>query len=373
MSNLCPRRSAASWRTSALPLLAAAFLLLFLAAPGFAAGPSVTVMTRNMDAGTDLNYIFAATDETSFAMGTALTLAEVKASQIPERAASLADEIKAMQPDLIALQEVSLWRTGPLMQPPATELLYDQLSLLMTELDKRGLHYSIVAMQTASDSEAPVPTEGIDLRLTDRDVILARNDLPQSEFDVFSGQSHRYRATFTFASALGKFVVPRGWMSAEVVKNGKKFYFVNTHLENAYPSITGGGEAQAAQVDELLAAVAAMQGPVVIAGDFNANAEPGPEQTGAVQRLVNAGWSDAWRVTHPSDPGFTWPLFGEDQLSGPATPNERIDLVFTRGVGPTFFGRDSGVVSAEPCGHVKPSAGPYASDHAGLVVKLQFQ
>lgn len=62
----------------------------------------VTVMTRNMDAGTDLNYILGATDQASFALGMAATLAEVKASGIPERAARLADEIAAHRPDLIA-------------------------------------------------------------------------------------------------------------------------------------------------------------------------------------------------------------------------------------------------------------------------------
>src|ERR1035437_9956071 len=66
---------------------------------------AITVMTRNMDAGTDLNYILA-------------------------RASRLADEIATHKPDLIALQEVTLWRTGPLLQPPATEVLYDQLDLL---------------------------------------------------------------------------------------------------------------------------------------------------------------------------------------------------------------------------------------------------
>ena len=93
--------------------------------------PQVKVMTRNMDAGTDLGFVFAATDLASFAQGTAATLAEIRASGIPERAAKLADEIAAQQPDLIALQEVTLWRTGKLLKPPASEILFDQLDLLL--------------------------------------------------------------------------------------------------------------------------------------------------------------------------------------------------------------------------------------------------
>jgi len=69
------------------------------------------------------------------------------------------------------------------MQPPATTILYDQLDQILAELGKANLHYGVIAVQSELDAEAPVPSAGIDLRLTDRDVILARLDLPQSQFD----------------------------------------------------------------------------------------------------------------------------------------------------------------------------------------------
>ena len=330
----------------------------------------VTVMTRNMDAGTDLNYILGATDQASFALGMAATLAEVKASGIPERAARLADEIAAHRPDLIALQEVTLWRTGAIMQPPATEVLYDQLDLLMAELARRKLPYGIAAVQSLADAEAPVPAEGIDLRITDRDVILVRIDLPRSQFDVFNAQAHRYEAVFRFGSPiLGELVVPRGWMSVDVAVLKSKLRFVNTHMEQAYPGLPNGDETQQAQVSELLAALAAPGMPVILAGDFNANAEPGPEHTGAVQTIVGAGFSDAWKWANPGDPGYTWPLFGEDQFSGPTTPNERIDLIFTGGDTPRWFGRDPNVLSVEQIG----VEAPWASDHAGVVMTLRMR
>jgi len=52
-------------------------------------------MTRNVDAGTDLGYIFAATDESSYVQGMAATLAELQASNLQRRAARLAAEIGA--------------------------------------------------------------------------------------------------------------------------------------------------------------------------------------------------------------------------------------------------------------------------------------
>src|ERR1017187_9440721 len=55
----------------------------------------LTVMTRNMGAGTDLPYILAATDQASLLKGTAATFAVIKAADIPARASRLADEIAA--------------------------------------------------------------------------------------------------------------------------------------------------------------------------------------------------------------------------------------------------------------------------------------
>ena len=173
------------------------------------ANPTVTIMTRNMDSGTDLGYIFGATDQSSYISGMAATLAEIQASNLHQRAALLAGEIAATMPDLIALQEVTLWRTGPYGQPPATAILYDQLDMLLAELGKRNLHYGVIAVQAELDAEAPAPNPGIDLRTTDRDVILANLDQPQSQFDLVDAQTHRYKAVFNFGNAmLGQLPVP---------------------------------------------------------------------------------------------------------------------------------------------------------------------
>jgi endonuclease/exonuclease/phosphatase family metal-dependent hydrolase len=358
-------KSANQRRFAQVTFLLAASVAIWPAS-SFADNPHiVTVMTRNMDAGTDLNYILAATDQTSLFAGTAATLAEVKASGIPARAARLADEIASHKPDLIALQEVTLWRTGPLMQPPATEVLYDQLDLLTAELAKRKLHYGVVAIQSLLDAEAPVPTEGIDLRMTDRNVILARIDLPRSQFKVSNVQTNVFSTIFEFGSPLlGEFVEPTGWISVDVSVFKTTIRFVNTHLEST--GVPGGEQIQEAQVGELLTSLASREMPVVLAGDFNANAEPGPEHTGAVERIVSAGFSDAWDALHPARPGYTWPLFGEDQAGGPTTPNERIDLIFVGGTHSPWSDRDLRVLSAERTGVISP----WASDHAGVVASV---
>ncbi len=331
---------------------------------------TVTVMTRNMDAGTDLGYIFAGTDEGSFIQGMAATLAELQSSSFQQRAARLAAEIGANMPDLVALQEVTLWRTGPMMQPPATGILYDQLALLQAELAKLNLHYGVIAVQSELDAEAPVPSENIDLRMTDRDVILANLDAPQTQLDLFNAETHRYQAVFAFGNPiLGQLSVPCGWMSVDVVANGAKFRFVNTHLQGTIAGVPEAERVQREQARELLRALRFADMPVVLAGDFNSNAEPGPEYTGVAQWIANAGFVDAWKFAHPGDPGYTWPLFGEDQNSGGTSPNERIDLIFVGGEFQRWFGRTPAVLAAIRTG-TKP---PFASDHAGLAVKVRLR
>jgi endonuclease/exonuclease/phosphatase family metal-dependent hydrolase len=328
-----------------------------------AADNTITVMTRNVDNGTDLGYIFAAQDQASFIRGMAATFAELKDSNFKKRAAALAAEIGATMPDLVALQEVTLWRTGPILQPPATNILYDQLDLLLTELNKRDLHYGVIAVQSEVDAEAPVPTENKDLRLTDRDIILARLDLPQLQFDLFNAQTHRFQAAFAFGNPiLGQITVPSGWLSVDGVMNGSPFRFVDTHLQTPIAGIPEATAVQLLQTTELLASLASSGMPVILAGDFNANAEIGNEHTLSVEQIVAAGFTDAWHFAHPFDPGYTWPLFGEDQNSGPTVPSERIDLVFSGGTHPAT------VVTAERTGMTPP----FASDHAGVVVKLKL-
>jgi endonuclease/exonuclease/phosphatase family metal-dependent hydrolase len=368
MSNVIRVSKAAAVRFGITALLLSGWCLTGFGADSTTA--TVTVMTRNVDAGTDLGYILAATNESSFALGMAATLAELKASKFQQRAARLAAEIGANMPDLIALQEVTLWRTGPIMQPPATDILYDQLDQILAELGKRNLHYGVIAVQSELDTEAPAPLDGIDLRITDRDVILARLDLPQSQFDLFNAQTHRYKSAFTFGSPiLGQLAVPCGWMAVDVVANGSKFRFVNTHLQTPIAGISQAEQVQRAQADELLANLLFAGMPVVLAGDFNSNAEPGPEHTGTAQRIVNAGFVDTWKSAHPADPGYTWPMFGEDQNSVPTVPNERIDLIFAGGPLQRWFGNTPAIVTADRTG----TTAPFASDHAGLVVKLRLK
>jgi hypothetical protein len=101
-------------------------------------GKTVRVMTRNVYLGADLTPAIGAPDLPSFVAAVGGVLRQVTATNFPVRARGLAAEIRAVKPDLVGLQEVALWRTGPASIVPllggpktATTVRYDFLELLL--------------------------------------------------------------------------------------------------------------------------------------------------------------------------------------------------------------------------------------------------
>ena len=322
-------------------------------APGVAR--PLTVMTRNLDAGTDYGPIFAATNVSEFLLATTSVWQEVQASNIPERMAGIAAEIAATNPDVVSLQEVTLFRTGPLRFDgalAASTVVYDQLASLVSALAANGLHYSVVRVLNEFDSEAPTLL-GYDVRATDRDALLARSDLPAKVLAVSNVQSALY-STLLPVPILGSTVlVLRGWISADFTSLGRTTRIIGTHLDTYAPVAS-------AQAVELLAGPAATSLPVIVAADFNTG--PGVSATYGV--LLGGGLIDTWTATKPLDPGLTWALHDEDPSDASATPTIRIDLVLERGLTP----KGDAMVGATAA-DLTPS-GLWPSDHAGVVAVL---
>jgi endonuclease/exonuclease/phosphatase family metal-dependent hydrolase len=322
----------------------------------------VPVMTQNMDEATDFGPVLSAATFDELVSAVTDTYLEVQASKIPERAAAVAGEIGAKRPTLVGLQEVSLWRTGPFGSPPATAVAFDQLRSLLDALNQQGLHYAVLKIRTGLDAEAPSAL-GFDVRVTDRDVLLARTDLPLSEFRVLNVQVQDFTTNVIVVSPLfGSLPNPRGWISVDAMIHGTPYRFVTTHLEGVSPSV------QQAQGNELLQGPVNTTLPVVLGGDFNSAAAGGPDPSVTYGNLITAGFVDTWALVHPGDPGFTWPLHGEDFDTSSRTPTERIDLVLTRG-GPRVLGAER--VGNTTLDLTKPS-GLWPSDHAGVVALLQM-
>jgi endonuclease/exonuclease/phosphatase family metal-dependent hydrolase len=292
--------------------------------------------------------------------GVDLTLAEIQASNIPKRADLLARKIAREQPHMVALQEVTLWRVGQTPET-ATHVLYDQLELLLQALAKHRVAYEVVAVNRLTDLALP-GSQGA-LRYTDRDALLVRSDLRRPAFHISNTHTHLYKAAFDFQGLL----LVQGWISADVHVGHNHFHLVVTHLESPVPDVPEATDVQVAQASELIDTLHNLTIPVVVCGDFNSDANfgKGPDATPSVALFEAAGYADTWKVANPSDPGYTWPLFLDDQLPppyffAPYHPFERIDLFFSRGIQ---------VISAKevlaPARH--GSMPPYGSDHAGVI------
>lgn len=331
--------------------------------------PTIKIMTQNMDSGTDLGFALFGLTQPDPRPYIDITLEEVDASGIPARANALATDIAARLPHIVSLQEVTLWRTGP-TPATATTVRYDQLQLLMSALAGLGAHYRIVAVNNLTDLAFPTTAAGPGaLRFTDRDVMLARSDLSPSVLQLSDVQLHVYQASLTF----GDITVRRGFISALARVNNQVFRVAGTHLENQFPGVAASAAIQKLQATELMNSVRNWPQPAILAGDYNADAingisGPGPDNTDTVAFIESNGYADSWAAANSGNPGATWPLFLEDKNSPvypyffvEATPWERIDLIFFRGlqaVSSVQIGAGLGFPNA-------------ASDHTGVMSTFQ--
>jgi endonuclease/exonuclease/phosphatase family metal-dependent hydrolase len=108
--------------------------------------------------------------------------------------------------------------------------------------------------------------------------------------------------------------------------------------------------------------------PLVFGGDFNTTADDPSNPSFAIyQTLIKAGLTDAWKLLHPNQPGFTC-CQDADLLNATTFPTikHRIDLILFRGL--------AGVNNMKVFGD-KPSdrtpSGLWPSDHAGIVATLR--
>src|SRR4051794_21400025 len=230
-------------------------------APG---APQITVMTQNMYVGTGLTDTFEVSSWSGLVAAVSQDWANLLANDIPTRAGALADEIARVRPEVVGLQEVSLWRDQTPSDvrthstPNATHVAFDFLAILLSELRARGLPYTSVATSMNADVEAPRLGPGglVDLRVTDRDALLVRADVATRAGNPVHGH---YTAQRSLPFLTGPVRNTRGWTSIDYRLTSKTSVRIfNTHLEVGAPD---GRTIQERQGDEALAIIAASPYP----------------------------------------------------------------------------------------------------------------
>jgi endonuclease/exonuclease/phosphatase family metal-dependent hydrolase len=334
--------------------------------------PTLRLVSYNVYYGGRLEDLFLATTQEELFQRVGAVWSQVLGTDLPGRAARIADEIASVSPHVVGLQETPLWRTQFPGDGPASEastVRFDFLALVLDALAARGQHYAAVASNENLDAELPrfdptSPTGIEDIRLTDRDVILARTDLPATTFSVANALGGSFEHLLTIpAGVLAGGVVPRGWTSIDVTLSGRTVRVINTHLERVSPAD------QVAQAQELLAGPANTTLPVVLIGDLNSAAGsggvPGESDTSTYDDLSAAGFDDAWLDRWRFLPGFT--CCQDASLTSATALSERIDVVLLRGRLRTLLVWRLGERERD-----RTATGFWPSDHAGLsaIVRL---
>jgi endonuclease/exonuclease/phosphatase family metal-dependent hydrolase len=342
-----------------------------------AGGPRLTVLTHNVYYGADFGPLLtAAPEEVPLAAATAWAM--VQHNDFPARAGAIAAEIAAERPDLVALQEAAFYRLqhpGDLAfggTSPATQVVYDFVALILDSLKAHHLHYVVAAADSTTDVELPVLT-GIDpgtgfptfddVRLTDRDAILARADV------AFKNPQHsKYAAYIPVSFGALQLGIYEGWSSIEVPLAGRTYRFVATHLEfqQAEP-------VQLAQAAELLALLQHETRPTILVGDFNSDAygRVPAAATPTYGNMLDAGFADSWLERGRHAPGLTC-CQSVDLSNRQPTLDQRIDFIFTRNL-PAVVHAGTLITAEHVVGDRRAdrtASGLWPSDHAGVVARF---
>jgi hypothetical protein len=126
-------RQAPTWSVVIVLLASFSFGSAVLADDDDQGEATVRVMTQNLFMGTDFPELVAARTPEEFFQAVTTTYNNVLATKPAERMAAIAREIARLQPDLVGLQEAAILRTG--RAPPATNVEFDMLQILLGELD----------------------------------------------------------------------------------------------------------------------------------------------------------------------------------------------------------------------------------------------
>jgi endonuclease/exonuclease/phosphatase family metal-dependent hydrolase len=323
--------------------LAAALAAPAALAPAAAQARDVTVMTRNVYLGADLIPL-AQAPAAQFQQAASGVFDSVVAGDPNARMRLVAGEIAKAKPDLVGLQEVSLWRTGA--SAPAGTVAYDFSGAILARLKQLHAGYRLAVLKRGFNVEGPTD-KGFDVRLTLGDAILVRKGVRVSHVraGVFAHQ-----LTIP-TNGIGPVVVTRGWNELDARIGRTRLHFVNTHLE-AYDATV-----RAAQASELVAGPLKSKRTTILVGDLNS----GPSLPQAPDRLAYAAIAKAG-FKEERTAKFSC-CFNDDLKSGGWDHN--VDHVMAK---PKVKLVRSSITGAETT-----AAGLHPSDHGGVVSRLRLR
>lgn len=362
-----------------------------VAAPGVAAagggssggdgkGGDLTVAFQNLYLGASLSPAIEAAesgDIVAFLNAAAGVYETAQATDFPLRAKKIAKTMKEQNPNILALNEVTYWRT---MRNTAGPDLpeYNFLTILKKQLAKRGMNYKVAAKVKNADLEIPYLKPGLNcsaiaipysdsdctVTLQDRDVILIKKKKGLSWNKPKSG-TYAAQETFTVAGQVLSF--DRGWASTNVKYNGAKMKVYTSHFEVEEQTLgqPGRSKIQYAQAQELLKIMRKhKKRTTILAGDLNTDANGQTSDTYA--KLTKSFFEDSWLQAGRTGKGLTCCQNADLSNKKSELDQTRIDLVLNHGKATSYWAKRLGTKKFR-----KSPLPLWESDHAGYVTKMR--
>ncbi len=363
-----------------------------------AAEPTITVMSRNIYLGADVGVALELIPDMPAAAQ--FMWDQVNKNDFSKRSVALAAEIKEFKPDVIGLQEATIWYCKKNAWSKKTEVfnftdqLLDALGgeyVLASKDGKTAFNpgYSInpiTFLTMVKDPERFQKIFGQDKAACGYQIgddLAIKKDLSAQVINVGNTE---YKASYSIVPTL--MTIYRGYTWADIKIENIAVRFISTHLESIWDENKVPNAAK--QATQLIQDLKETNMPLVVIGDFNADprdprpanaANPGLQPTAseecpagsskcnAYRLMIEAGFNDAG--PDASDPTtYTWGMSAlltgpdPDRLkSAQGMGNEygftdRLDYIFTKN------GVD--VSTSQIIGF----KAPYATDHAGVFAEF---
>jgi endonuclease/exonuclease/phosphatase family metal-dependent hydrolase len=329
--------------------------------------PTARFMTYNVYLGANLQPLFEVGLTLPQLIGRAAAVfAHLELVDFNVRAVAIAEQIIEQEPDVVSLQELSLWQTAPVSNPTQLTTRYDFLQILLDELQRQGHPYRTASAVATFRGTLPIDFVGTLGTFTDRNAILVPADLPASELSTSNPMSQLFEAGLDRSAAGIPIRITRGWASVDVTIRTKTYRVFDTHFE-AFSDLV-----RLAQVGELTRIMSSSPYPVVLAGDINLFPKEVRQLDAAAWDLLkDEGFRDAWVVAECFEPRFT--AGQTDDLDHvPSNLDNTVDFVlFDKDFDAQPVEDSCDIAGEELDDRTDTTPARWPSDHAGVAVDMR--
>ena len=366
--------------------------------PAHAEPQPIKVMSRNLYLGADVGVALAKIPDMPAAAQ--FMWDQVQKTDFSKRKKILADQIRTESPDVIGIQEATIWYckahfwSGKVEVFNFTQELLAELGGEYVIAEKSGIQannpgYSIGPIPFLTKVNDPKTFQKLfgqndaDCGFQIGDALVIKKSLAQYVNQVGNSE---YKDVYKVVPTLME--IYRGYSWADITMQGANVRFVTTHLESLWDENKIPKAAD--QARQLVSDLKKTKSPIVVIGDFNSDPRdprpidapnPGEQPVASENCSTGATLCNAYKVMRgagytdvgpdASDPtAFTWGmnalLTGPDSKRAIAATEMGNRFGFTDRLDYIFVKNGMKVLTSKVIGQ----RAPYGTDHAGIVTEL---